>query len=180
MFNLLPENLKAKIKSDYKLRFFIIIIIFFICVEISFLILLLPSWLISINKEQNAVLETNNANESQLSKDASPVSLIITATNQRLTAIDKTLQYPEFFPILNTILDNKTSSIRLTQFLYTPKDSANATLSLGGVSTTREALVSFVKALQTSGAFATVDLPISNLAKDTNISFLVNLTILKK
>ncbi len=158
------------------MRFFTLVCVVVLCVEGLLLIFIFPSWLISKSKEENAMLEMANANESQLSKDASPIAVTIDGTNQKLRAIQNTLAYESFLPLINTILQNKTASIRLNQFLYTSIGRAMATVSLGGVSATREALVSFAKGLEQSGDFAKVDLPVSNLAKVTNISFLLNLT----
>ena len=179
MFNLLPSSTKETIKIEYKWRLLVVFFTVIFCIQFLFLIALFPSWLISLNKEQNAILEMNNANESQLSKDVGPIALTLTGTNQKLAILNGALAYQPVVPLFEAIVTHKTSAIHLTQFIYTSTGAKTATLTLGGSSDTREALASFVKSLQSSGVFTTADLPVSNLAKDTNISFFVNITIAK-
>jgi hypothetical protein len=50
-------------------------------------------------------------------------------------------------------------------------EGENSTLSIGGVATTRDALLSFKKKLEADEKFEEIVLPVSSLAKDTDIDF---------
>ena len=142
-----------------------------------FLVFLYPSWLVSFQKENEVVLETEKMNQSQLVSNISSTTNFIKSLNLKLSIMNSALEYPKVLPIVNVILSKKTGSIHIDQFFYNTVSNATSTLTLGGVSNTRESLVSFVKNLKDSGRFKAVNLPISNLAKDKNINFLINLTV---
>ena len=177
MFNLLQDNLKEKIKADYKFRRLSVFLSFIIFLQVSFLIFLLPSWIISLFREREAISQIEKMNQSLLSQNKDSVASIITGTNAKLNIINNILNYPEVIPIVNVILSNKTSSIYLNGLTYTSTNASTSVLTIQGISLTRESLVSFVKNLEKSGAFKVVDLPVSNLAKDKNISFSINLSV---
>ncbi len=179
MFNVLPENLKQKVKAEYKIRRMTVILISVLFLQMSFLVFLLPSWIISVYKEKDAISQVEDVKQSSLSKGASPIASVITDTNKKLFFINSLLTYQQVSPIIDSVLSNKTPSISLNEFSYTSGNASTSTLVLGGVSATREALVAFVKSLEKSGAFKTVDLPVSNLAKDKNIDFSINLSVVK-
>ena len=177
MFNVLPNNLKEKIKSDYKIRFLFVIMVFVLFLQISFLIFLFPSWFLSVYKEQDALLSLKNINTLMSFDRSSPITTIINNTNSKLEVINTVMQYQEIAPLIRTILLSKSASIYLNQFTYTFVDTSTATLTISGLSSSRENLVLFVKNLQESGFFKIVDSPISNFAKDKNINFFITLTI---
>lgn len=179
MFNLLPENLKIGIKSDYRHRLVVVILFAIIFAQVLSIVLLLPSWVSSVYKEKEVVIETEAASQSSLSKDTERVSEIIKSTNTRLDILNTALEYPKLTPFVNSIIANKNSSIHIGEILYTAKSEKTATISLGGISATRETLVSFVKSLEKTGLYKSVDLPVGNLAKDRNIDFSMSLNVEK-
>ena len=180
MFNLLPKNLKEKIKTEYKLRKITVILIFIICLQLSFLIFLTPSWLISFYKEKEVTSQSEEIKKHLSDSSLSKVIVTIRGINTKLNIINSVLKYPKIVPFINTILSKKTSSIKIDELAYVLGQENTAEIIIGGTSLTREALVSFVKALEDSKSFNKVNLPISNLAKDKNISFSISLQIIQE
>ncbi len=177
MFNVLPENIKQKIKSEYKLRRATVVFSLILALEISSLVLLFPSWLVSFYKEKDALAEQSAIISSSLAMSTQGVASKITETNTTLYTIDGLLSYPRLYPIVSTVISKKNSGIHLTQFSFTPTSATAASITLSGIASDRQTLVSFGKSLSDSGYFDTVDLPVSNLAADTNIDFSINLAI---
>jgi len=177
MFNLLPENLKSFIRSEYKMRRLVLALFFVILIELSLLIFLFPTWLESGARERAVVKQSDLASESLKNSDINPATSVIKDTNIKLSVLNTALNYPELTPLVDKILDQKTSSISVTQITYNTVSTSTASITLSGVSKTRESLVAFVKKLQDTNSFKKVDLPISNLAKDKNIEFSLNLSI---
>lgn len=171
MFNLLPDSLKQEITKEYKLRRFIIIVIFFVFIEVSFMIFMLPSFIVSYSKEKEVELRVQIVDKSSSSSNVNSVKSVIRSLNNDLNIIDKTSKYLEVIPIIDIILSKKTNSIKITDFSYTSLSTSTATLAIQGVSSTRDVLVEFKKNLGESGVFKNIDLPISNLAKDRDIKF---------
>src|SRR3989344_943069 len=113
MFNLLPKNLKEKIKTEYKLRKITVILIFIICLQLSFLIFLTPSWLISFYKEKEVTSQSEEIKKHLSDSSLSEVIVTIRGINTKLNIINSVLKYPKIVPFINTILSKKTSSIKL-------------------------------------------------------------------
>jgi hypothetical protein len=176
MFNLLPRELKDAIIKEYKLRRLTLLLVFAICVEASFLIFLFPTWLVSSYREREVTARADEM-RSEFDPTASPQTGAVKAINAKLNIIDSALEYPKLLPFVDLVISKKTSAISIDEFTYDSTASSTAHMSVQGVSETREALVAFQKRLADSNAFASVDLPISNLAKDKNIEFTIELAI---
>ncbi len=177
MFNLLPNILRDGLHKEYNFRKIVLILLFILFVQISFLVFIFPTWLVSNSREREVAVRGEAMNKYLSSLNIASTTSNIKSINAKLSVIDKTLQYPEIIPFINNILSKKTNSISITDIIYTTSDSKNAALTLQGVSATRESLISFVKSLESLGLFKTVDLPISNFTKDKNLSFSINMAI---
>lgn len=177
MFNLLPENLRVDIKKEYFIRKVVLSLIFVIFLQIVFFIFILPSWLISSYKEKEVVAKGEEMNKYLSSLNVASTTSNIRAINQKLAVIDGALSYPEMVPLIKNILSKRTSAIKIVDVVYISNGEKSASVSIKGKSETRESLLSFVKSLQDTNLFKSVDLPISNLTKDKNLSFSVEIKI---
>lgn len=176
MFNVLPNIFKKEIKSEYYFRRLIVIFIFIIFIQITFLVFIFPSWLSSFYQYKEVSAQMESQKSTVVSQNANNILQTIKTTNQNLDIINSSFSYSKFLPLIKNIISYKTSAITLTEFTYN-NSTATTTIpmSVSGMASTREDLVSFVKKLQDSGAFFDVVSPISNLAKDKDISFVINL-----
>lgn len=179
MFNLLPNLFKDEIKAEYNLRKWIVLLSLVLFLQISFLALTISIWTIFLDKETEASNQVKKENEVMLSQSTNDILKVINATNQKITIIDKTMFSPEILPIYDTIISQKTTGISLREFNYN-SSATESTLSLKGLADTRETLVSFVKKLQDLKVFSNVDLPVSNLAKQKDIEFNIDIKINNK
>ncbi|MEI6843232.1 MAG: hypothetical protein WCK48_01855 [bacterium] len=175
MFNVLPNFFKEEIKSEYKIRFWIVVVLFVIFIQISFLVMIFPSWLISLARQNEVTTELDATNKSSSYQNADKISTMIEDTNQKLKIIDSALTYPRFVPIVRSILDNKISGIKLNSILFS--STGSNTVALTGISSTRETLVLFIKKLKDSGLFKDVFSPVSNFTKDKDIGFSINIIL---
>lgn len=175
MFNLLPNHSKKIISKDYILRRYSVILGVVVFVEIWLIIFLFPSLVTSYFKEKDLLYQVDSVKGSNIAKDAGLVSDMIVSTNTKLGLYENEFNYPQIVPIIKDILSYKTTSISFTDFMYEFTGASTATISVRGRALTRESLVSFVRSIEDSNIFKEVDLPVSNLAKDRNIDFTVNL-----
>lgn len=180
MFNLLPESLKQDIAKEYKLRRLAVILFFTLSIQISFLIFLFPSWVVSEYKERALNIRVSQIDEIKNLSNSTSTKPIIKSVNNELSIIDKSLDYPKILPYLNLILSKKNTPVKIQQFSYVSTDGSNARVVVRGVSATRESLVGFKSEIDNSKLFHSTDLPISNYAKDKNIDFDLTLTIANK
>jgi len=179
MFNLLPENIKSKIIKEYKLRLVVVSLIFVLFIQLSFLVFLVPTWVSSFYKEKEAIESSNQMNVFLSTLNISSTTSFVKSVNSKLSIINNSLEYSKAIPVIDEVLSKKTSSITLRGFNYLTTGTSTATLNLVGVGGTRDSLVSFVKSLEEVSFFSGVDLPISNLAKDKNIEFSININVNK-
>jgi len=179
MSNLLPENLRDKIKKEYKLRLVIVSIIIVIIIQISLIIFMIPSWLSSFYKEKDFSLKNEEMSQFLSTLDIASTTSYIKLVNTKLATIDKSLDYPKLVPIIDNVLSKKTSGIKIDGIYFTVNSENTAVLNINGIGSTRESIVSFAEKLRETSYFKNVNLPISNLAKDKNIDFAISLNIEK-
>lgn len=176
MFNLLPNIFKDEIKSEYKLRKWVVILCFVLFLQLSFLAIALSVWTIFLDKEKEVVNQISIESQVLVSQNSNEIIDVINSTNKKVKIFNDSMYYMEILPVYNSIIAQKNSGISLREFNYL--NGANETsIMLRGVSSTRESLVSFVKNLEDSKKFGKVDLPVSNLAKQKNIDFSLEIKI---
>ena len=166
MFNVLPDNIKEFIRNEYETRRWLVIFGSILFIQISFLIFLLPSWTLSKYLENIAINKANSQNVLTPSKNTGGAIQSINSTNQTLNIINSTFMYSQVFPFLNTVISYKTSDITINEFTYANVGTSTISLTVTGLSNTRESLIMFVKNLQKSSLFQEVNSPVSNLVKD--------------
>lgn len=101
-----------------------------------------------------------------------------------LEATNKKVNFLSSRPVLSLtaaikkIAERKPVGVRIVGLVYQPQETAtnlSAKLSLNGVSSSREAIVEFVKKLQQEPSFSSVNVPVSDFAKDRDIEFSLTL-----
>lgn len=161
------------------MRLIIVWLSFLVSLQIFFIILLFPSGLVSFTREKEMKLEILRSSRSSEIQNAESMLNIINETNSKMQSINSLLRYPTLMPILKKILESRTNNIKINDFSYLSSGADLATVSIRGISTNREALVSFTKRLEKLEIFKKVDSPVSNFTKDKNIDFSITLTVSK-
>jgi hypothetical protein len=175
MFNLLPYKEKKAIGAEYMRRRLIIILLFSIATVILAGVFLIPSFIIagyrlSEIKQTVAVLQANDAIKNQQTyKDA------IAAANKKIATFGLSSTTEPLLELLEGIAAVKSDAITITSF-NASRTGGTLALTVEGTAKDRESLLSFANLLKGSGVYGKVDLPISNFAKDENISFSLNVT----
>lgn len=178
MINLIPKEEKKKMIADFYFRLAILITIMLnFCILIAFFSLL-PSYFISSIKHSliNERLE-NLKLEPLPSSEESSLNLMKDIDN-KIISIEK-FEKNKFLPsvkIINAILLRKTPNIKITKISYEKNGLNEKKISISGIAPSREALLSFRKALEESSTFKNVNLPISNFVKGYNINFNLSLS----
>lgn len=156
-----------------------LVIVFLVFVSIFFVVsigLLFPSY-ISLQTEKATYKDESAALAKQIEiKDKKG----LTATMSQIQS-DLSLVKPEetqIYRAINAILNQVTSDISIVSIGYTRGDNALSSLNIQGVAKERTSLLTFSNNLKKELLFSSVDLPVSNLAKQTDAKF--NLTLLGK
>lgn len=175
--NLLPQKEKTENRREYFYRFSAGLAA---TLTSSLLIgggLLLPSYFLI--KVKQSELKTNLAslkNPGEAAGGEEVYKILETATKQ----IDFLSPQPALFLTVaaEKITDKKPAGVRIDGLSYHPQEPTqtwSAAIALIGVATSREAIVAFVKALQTEPTFSSINVPVSNFAKDRDIEFSLTL-----
>ena len=181
MINLIPNKEKKEMVKSF---YYKLVVLFLIVAGFSFLIFsvaTLPSYFLSFTRNNiiNAKLEMQKAEPVPI-PDQKTLSMI-KDLNNKLSLIEKN-QDNKFFVsknVINNILFKKAPSIKITDISYENNSSTDSLkdkkISIDGTAPSREVLLSFRQALEDDVNFKSVDLPISNFVKGSNIQFYLSL-----
>jgi Tfp pilus assembly protein PilN len=172
MFTLLPLDYKKTILTQYRKRVFFVALCFFL-VGFVFSVLLSLSTFFLVQVENKGLtnelgilkIETEN-------KDVAHIDLI--ALNDDIALIATSTQDVSFF--VDAIYNNLITGISINKINYTQKANTSFVINISGTADSRNNLSSFTKRLQSVKAFPKVELPIGNLAKDSDIPFNINIS----
>jgi Tfp pilus assembly protein PilN len=174
MVNLIPKEEKKKMIADFRLRITVLFLFTFgFCVLVA-IVALLPSYFISSTKYSlsQTKLETQKLDPSHMSEELA----VIQDINKKLDLIENS-EKNRFTPsvdVISAILLKKRPDIKITEISY-QNDVQGKKIGVTGTAPSREVLLLFRLDLESSPAFKTVDLPISNFVKGSNIQFYLNL-----
>ena len=169
MLKLLTDEGREKVSGEYKVRRVVVIILALIVITIITIIGLLPSYVLSGSREEEALARLR-LTESGDQKEGQELRAWLAETNKRLSTIAPNLDTDKPSDFIARVIALKPSGIKITGFSWT-KAKDKVTLSLSGTALDRQTLVRFENEIEASGLFSDITLPISDLAKDRNIGF---------
>lgn len=170
MFKLLTDQARQKVAHEYAVRRAIVILCGLILVFLIGVIGLLPSFVLS-NARQNEALERMRViNSVERGEDESGLTDWLLLTNQMLIALSPKLDTDRPSDFIEQVINQNLKGVHLVGFSWVKKEG-NVALSVDGVAQDRQTLITFENHLNTSGHFSKINLPISNLAKDKDIDF---------
>ncbi len=175
MFLLLPEEQKNKLIKQYRLRlFFIALSALCVFVGVGFFSLL-PSYFAVHSEEDNIVGLRNTVGKSISLKSDKDLEKTLSDIKQNISA----LKIPEkdAISIIGDIVKVRPDGVRLNDINFGSYTATSSAVSILGVSSDRPSLILFSRKLKENPKFSSVDLPISNLAKDSDINFNINIAL---
>jgi Tfp pilus assembly protein PilN len=176
MINLLPEQQKRELSREYRRRLLVVAVAFCVGVITIAAVLLIPSYLFSLYQEQGASAATAAANRSTDGQSTQLLSQVA-ALRTTIAVLDADSSAKKVQPtvLIATIIKDLPAGDAINSFGI-DAGGGNLVINLAGVAMTRESLEAFTDALKGESAIASVDLPISNLAADTDVSFNIVVT----
>ena len=148
----------------------IVILFALIMVAVAGIVGLLPSYVLSNARQNEALERTRTIDSSGERGDESGLQAWLVEIDRKLRVLSPALDTDRPSDFIEKILDERTTSVSITGFsLLRVKDKI--TLSVSGVALDRQTLIAFENRINSSGYFSEVTLPISNFAKDRNFDF---------
>jgi hypothetical protein len=177
MINLIPKEEKKKMMLDFYFRIGLLFVIMLDFCALVLLISLSPSFFLSSVKVTsiNAKLEVQNNEPLPLIGEQSLAE--IKDINNKLALVENAEKnkFTLSVRVVNSIILNKRSDIKITQIVYENNPITGKKISITGTAPSREVLLLFRQALEDNSTFKDVNLPISNFVKGSNIQFNLNL-----
>lgn len=181
LINLLPTERQQRRSRDYLYRVIVVAIALFtglIFVTAALLVptFLLLEWSIDAKQAQLANLET-----ALSSADEEELSLRLTTLSNNANILTALSNAPSVSAVVRGVLDIPSPGVSISGFTYTSASSLNnnagKTLSISGISDTRDALRNYQLSLQEAPFARSAVLPVSAYAKDSDIVFTIIITL---
>lgn len=174
MFTFLKGEYKKKIVGEYRKR--LLIICFNLSVLLSIILLGLSLlFFISLQGEDKAViLEKEAYSQKMTDSGQAEVENQIKNIQGMITVIKQNIGNAPLTSVIEKVILEKNSDIKISD-LSLERKKDGWLITLGGKAATREAMVLFSNKLEAVPSFSGVDLPVSSLAKNKDISFTISL-----
>ena len=172
MIDLLPEDQKKNVLREYRYRKYAVIFFCLFVVALITLLLFIPSYILAVYKNNDAnarfnvkPVETAVGTETSLKHEIDNANLDLTILGETGTTT------PVLSEMISMISKDKTADNVVTSISYSVLDNGKIKVDVSGVAKSRDSLSAFANLLSLEKGIAKVDIPISNFAKDTDISF---------
>ncbi len=184
MINLLPTAEKYVIRKEYHLRVVTVCFAMFSFVLVVMVLSYLPTYLAVVSRHETFLAEMQNDKTQGRMSQMKEMEAVIQETNKKIDLLKIGASNPDVPGIFLKILESKTAGLTLTGFSYDfggyvaqkgKEEAVPISISVQGRSSDRAALIAFKDALVQQKEFKTVDLPISSLVKETDLSFSIRI-----
>lgn len=176
MANLLPKRDRNRFEWEYRFRVLTVVLLSIAVTLVLGTIFLLPSYFVSQSKEESIDRQSELLQKTISAREADLAVTSLLATKQKINQLvsvqDQVLQTE----VLQSIINNTDNNIALEGFYYKQGTDSKSEMKITGRAHSRTTLLSFSERLKKESLFSQVDLPVSSLAKDSNITFSITLT----
>ena len=171
MSNLLPGEQKKEVLREYSLRRAAIALIFIASIFMFAILMLVPTRIVLLLRERQVAEELSIKQAAQEPGQNDGSVAILTETKEKLAALSEKRGERVIHRALESIIAERREDISITGVSYSRGSGGPETITLDGVSPTRQRLIAFVRALEGLEGVEKVDLPISDLIKDEELEF---------
>lgn len=174
MSNLLPDEQKKILRQTYVFRVATILLFLAAACFLFALASLSPAYFSTMYKI--ALIEGEVKELQNIVSETKKSELLIESIkgiNSKLEVLEEwSKELPAYKEILK-VLEERRNGIAIMSMIYHRK---NASVVVTGTAHARDDLLSFKTALEKSGKFRTIELPVSNLTKKEDIDFSITTT----
>lgn len=183
MANLLPQDHKQGILSEYQLRLASAGLGLLLVVLIAGVALLAPSFILTEARHQQYESQLNSMSEANTATSVEAAKQAIRQTNKRLELINaKGQNQLQPTQVLQLLAETQSNGVRINNISIDTKSATDANkkaknISISGVADTRDNLLSFEENLKNRAQVTSVDLPIDTLASREDTQFDMTVTL---
>ena len=167
MINILPEQGIQAIKREYRSRLAVVCLFAAAVACLTLSALLFPSYLISKGSLEEITLE--EARMATLAKERSEnTDIPLARAKEEIDTFGPLLAKTAPSTRIEKLLSAKHAGVQITVITT---DGVGKAVQLSGAAATRDSLLLFVQAIRALPEVASAELPVSDLAKSTNVPF---------
>lgn len=175
MINILPESGRTVVKREYRIRLVSVFLFLLALLSLAVAVMLLPSYLFATVEAEQASLEEARLLSSKMASAKTDAEVIV-SVNKQIAGLEVFMMAPRPSEALLSVIRSANSGVDLVRVSY---EGGASTISLSGKAVSRDILLQFSKTLQKLPIVLAVDLPVSDLAKNTDVPFSMILTLKK-
>lgn len=177
-YTLLPEPEIRKLRREYRVRVFIILLLFVSCAILIGSLSLLPSYFLSDDQGAKAAKSAEELQKGREERGIDQVEKELARNQVILKQLGLEKSKIVFSDLIQTVGKYRSPQILISAFELSSlqtKGTTTLTVVLQGKALTRDSLIEFKKNLEQDKRFSGVELPISDLAKSKDIPFALKL-----
>lgn len=178
MFKLLNEESYKLAVKEYEARRLVLALSLLSIVLAAGIIELLPSYLVSNSRKQEAASRIEVSKHSYSATETKELQAWLATTNKKLSILSPEANTDKPYELFTKIITLKPAGVSLTGFRWKKSDS-KITISVFGTAKDRQSLLAFQEQLNSSSAFSKATLPVSSFAKDHDLEFELSITPFK-
>lgn len=180
--NLLPKTEKDNLRKGLKLRLMVVALFLLSASFLAGTVMLLPSYFLALGNFSKIQLAAYSSGVKNESLDETILNLP-GQIDARLKFFQSNLANLSAVDVFSKIISAAPDGIKLNSISFSRdqvyKEKNGTLILISGTALTRETLVSFATLLKKTEIFSLVDVPVSNLTKDKNLPFSINIFITK-
>lgn len=180
MFKLITEQEEEKLLREYSLRRYVVIVLALSLVLGIGVVGFLPSYLLS-NSRQNEATERAHVDSLLAGSDEGDPLEWINHINTQLNLLSPESDQAQPSEFIEALVNARIAGISIVSMSWgtnTKGAPQGKTLSISGIAQDRQTLINFEERINALNLFSNVSLPLSNLKKDRDIDFTLNLTVI--
>ena len=174
-YTLIPEQSAKFLKKEYRIRVLILLFLFLSLGVWIGIVSLFPSYIASVTQEKKALAQAGAIEQTTQSTTTTATMAQIGAANAAISTLQAGQDTLMLSSLVEDIAGRRVPGIVITDFEIGRTGTTTTDIVINGKAASRAALVAFKGNLVADSRFSKVDLPVSNLAADTNVSFTISL-----
>ncbi len=174
MFTFLKGEYRQKVVAEYRKRLLVPRLCLLVLLLLVLVGLTLPSF-ISLRSRNEGILLERDAYSKKMSEDGQiEIKSQLKVMREMIAFLKQDMKNTPLISVIDRVLSEKKSDVTISG-LSLERKGEGWSINLSGRAIGRDALVDFSKKLASIHSFSLVDLPVSSLAKNKDISFTISL-----
>lgn len=175
MINLIPPAARQTMKREYWFRVGIVWVTLLIFVLLAAMVLLVPSFVLV--ETQLRAYESQLQTATQAAEEQEALTDMVRSANTQAQIVHQFGLVDPFSRYIDHIQELQNDAITIRQFELARDGAAVASVTIVGVAANRNSLTTFSAALNNDPLFSEANVPLSNLAANEDISFVITVTV---